>query len=126
MVEDDASKPAVTSIATAPRYTWAECCDGWHLLRRSDLSVIQERMPPKISEVAHSHARARQFFYVLSGTLSILADGEIHALAAGDGLEIAPKLVHRVFNDSDADVHFLVVSAPPSHGDRIVAAEVDS
>lgn len=53
-------------------------CDGWHLLRGEELSVIQERMPPKTSEVAHFHTRSRQFFYVISGTLSILLAGKLH------------------------------------------------
>jgi len=66
-------------------------CDGWHLLQSDEFSVIQERMPPKTSEVAHFHAWSRQFFYVISGTLSILLDGTLHELAAEQGLEVAPK-----------------------------------
>ena len=111
----------IVSTQTAEHYTWGECCDGWHLLRNDDLSVIQERMPPKTSEVAHYHAKSRQFFYVISGTLSVLLDGSLHQLAAEHGLEVAPKVMHRVFNDTDSDVRFMVISNPPSHGDRYVA-----
>jgi len=68
----------VASIQTAEHYTWGDGCDGWHLLRGEELSVIQERMPPKTSEVAHFHTRSRQFFYVISGTLSILLAGKLH------------------------------------------------
>jgi hypothetical protein len=34
------------STGTAPHYAWGAKCDGWHLVRSADLSVIQERMPP--------------------------------------------------------------------------------
>ena len=51
--------------ATAPHYVWGEGCDGWHLVRAAELSVIEERMSPGTSEKPHLHTRARQFFYVL-------------------------------------------------------------
>lgn len=31
---------------TARHYGWGMASDGWHLLDREDLSVIQERVPP--------------------------------------------------------------------------------
>jgi mannose-6-phosphate isomerase-like protein (cupin superfamily) len=55
------------SRATAERYGWGNNCDGWHLLKDADLSVIEEQMPPGTSEVMHCHHQAQQFFYVLSG-----------------------------------------------------------
>ena len=33
--------------------------------------------------------------------------------------DMPPGTAHQAINDSDADVEFLVVSTPPSHGDRI-------
>jgi mannose-6-phosphate isomerase-like protein (cupin superfamily) len=113
----------VISTQNAEHYTWAERCDGWHLLCSEELNVIQERMPPKTSEVAHFHIRSRQFFYVLSGTLSILVGDRLHTVSAEHGLEVAPKMTHRVFNDGDLDVRFIVISSPPSHGDRADAAK---
>ena len=110
----------VISTQTAEHYTWADCCDGWHLLRSGELSVIQERMPPKTSEATHFHSHSRQFFYVLSGTLSILLNDTLHTLHAEQGLEVPPKATHRVFNDADSEVRFIVVSAPPSHGDKVI------
>lgn len=106
------------SLAVAEHYTWGARCDGWHLVRAEGLSVIQERMPPGAAEVRHRHARARQFFYVLAGRLDLEADGTLHALGAGVGLEVAPRVVHQAFNRGEEDVEFLVISQPPSHGDR--------
>ena len=107
--------------STAEHYRWGENCDGWHLVRSDSLSVIQEVMPPGTKESRHSHARARQFFFVLSGSATIECGGDRHALGPRQGLEIAPGLPHQVFNESDDELHFLVVSSPPSHGDRIPA-----
>ena len=92
------------------------------MLRGNDFSVIQERMPPHTSEVEHFHNVSRQFFYVLSGTLSVIVQGERQVLNSEQGLEIPPKVRHRVINDTDSDVQFILVSAPPSHGDRVVTA----
>ena len=108
-----------SSRETAHHYVWGGTCDGWHLVRASALSVIEERMPPGTHEVRHRHAHARQFFYVLSGTLAIEVEGTPHRLDARTGLELPPGTAHQAINDSTADVEFLVISTPPSHGDRI-------
>jgi mannose-6-phosphate isomerase-like protein (cupin superfamily) len=112
----------IISTQTAEHYSWGQNCDGWHLLRSNECSVIRERMPPQTSEVEHFHNVSRQFFYVLSGTLSIIVQGERQVLSSEQGLEIPPRVRHRVINDTDSDVQFIVVSAPPSHGDRVVTA----
>lgn len=105
----------------ASHYTWGAGCDGWHLVKAPALSVIQERMPPGTSEVRHHHAVARQFFFVLSGALELEVAGEGVQLGAGQGVEIAPGVPHQARNRSREPVEFLVVSQPPSHGDRIEA-----
>ncbi len=109
------------SRETAEHYTWGGQCDGWHLLRAPELSVIQERMPPGTSEVRHSHHRAQQFFYILSGEALMEVDGRSMTLAPGQGIWIPAGTPHQMKNDSSADVHFLVISQPPSHGDRELA-----
>ena len=114
------SQPLTTlvSTASAEHYTWGAGCDGWHLVRTAALSVIQERMPPDTAEVRHWHVRARQFFYVLDGQLEVEVEGAVHRLSAGVGLEIAPGAAHQVCNRGAHEAVFLVISQPPSHGDR--------
>lgn len=120
--------PAI-SIETADHYNWGGTadgsdsapCDGWHLLRTPELSIIEERMPPGTAERRHLHYRARQFFYVLSGELTLEVNGESHILTLGQGLEIAPGTPHQAINSSGGDTRFLITSQPPSHGDRIDA-----
>lgn len=107
------------SRTNASHYVWGGTCDGWHLVQATGLSVIEERMPPGTHEMPHRHAHARQFFYVLSGTLTMDVEGTRHRLGPHAGLELPPGAAHQAINDSDADVEFLVVSTPPSHGDRI-------
>lgn len=109
------------SRATAEHYSWGADCDGWHLVRTDSLSVIEERMPSGTAEVRHRHHHARQFFYVLEGVLTIECDGTLHRLVTGQGVDVAPGVVHEVRNDSRDAVRFIVVSQPPSHGDREIA-----
>lgn len=106
---------------TASHYSWGSGCDGWHLLQTATLSVIEERMPPSAAEVRHYHRKANQFFYVLRGTLSIEVSGNELTLTAGQGVPVNAGEPHQVRNRSTADAELLVVSSPPSHGDRVVA-----
>ena len=114
------------SKASTEHYTWGSGCDGWHLVKNSELSVIQERMPAGTAEVRHFHHRAQQFFYVLAGSAVMEVDERAVVLSAGEGIWIPAGAAHQMRNDSGDEVHFLVVSVPPSHGDRIVAPETTS
>jgi quercetin dioxygenase-like cupin family protein len=109
----------VVSRASAPHYVWGEGCDGWRLLDRPDLAVIEERIPPGGGEVRHRHAVARQMFVVLAGSLAMEQDGRTMRLAPGDAAEVPPGTPHRVWNDADDDARFLVISAPTTRGDRV-------
>ena len=106
------------SKSTAEHYVWGEGCDGWHLLKNPQLSVIQERMPAHTAEVRHFHHHAQQFFYVLAGKTVMDVQGRSIVLTAGAGIWIAPGTSHQMRKDSDDEVRFLVISHPPSHGDR--------
>ena len=107
------------SASTAEHYTWGDACDGWFLLRTPELHIIEERMPAGTAERPHHHARARQFFYVLEGELTMLLAGGEVLLRPREGLEIAPGDLHQAVNRGPATARFLVVSQPPSHADRI-------
>lgn len=110
----------VISRATAEHYLWGQNCNGWHLVKHPALSVIEEQMPPATSEVLHSHRSAQQFFYVLSGEVTMEMEHDEVRLRAGEGLHIPPQMRHRVSNRSAEPACFLVISQPPSHGDRVV------
>jgi mannose-6-phosphate isomerase-like protein (cupin superfamily) len=106
------------TINNAEHYTWGEDCDGWHLVKTENLSVIQERVPPGKSERKHFHEKSRQFFYVLEGTATLEVGDQLITLREREGIEISPSVPHRLLNNSTKDLEFLVISAPRSHGDR--------
>lgn len=107
------------SIENAEHYIWGGNSDGWHLLKRDDVSVIQERVPAGGAEVMHYHNVARQFFYILEGEATMVFEDHEVLLRKGDGVEIEPQVKHQFKNNSEGDVHFLVVSVPSTRGDRV-------
>lgn len=108
------------SIRNAEHYVWGEKCDGWHLLKTDSLSVIQELMPPGTSEQLHYHERAQQLFYILEGIAHFEVEGEELIVHAKESLHILPATKHKIQNRQKNELlHFLVISVPKSHGDRI-------
>ncbi|MEP7352724.1 MAG: cupin domain-containing protein [Acidobacteriota bacterium] len=99
-------------------YNWGDSCDGWRLLQRTDLSVIQERVPPGSAEINHYHHQARQFFFVLSGQATLEFKDDSITFDAGQGVHVEPGREHRFVNHSANDVEFLVISCPSTAGDR--------
>jgi len=111
----------IVSKENTEHYTWGGICDGWHLLKSDDLSVIQERVPPGGMEVKHYHERSHQFFFILSGEATMEIGSKRIVLGPQQGISIAPKTPHRLLNESKLDLTFIVVSSPMSHGDRVPA-----
>ncbi|MCZ8513618.1 cupin domain-containing protein [Paenibacillus filicis] len=107
------------SKANAEHYIWGAVCDGWHLVKSDGLSVIHERMPAGAAETRHYHERARQLFFVLTGTAELEMDGETVVLGPQEGCEVPPGIPHQMKNTSEAEVEFLVISNPLTRGDRI-------
>ena len=107
------------SIENAEHYVWGHICAGWHLLKRDDMSVIQERVPAGSTEAMHYHTTARQFFYVLDGQGTMAFQDGTVILEKGQGIEIQPLVKHQFMNQSTVDVNFLVISFPSTRGDRV-------
>lgn len=110
----------IVSVKNAEHYTWGGVCDGWHLLKSSALSVIQERVPPGGAEVKHYHEKAHQFFFVLSGEATLEIRDKKMVLGPHQGVSVPPNVPHRLLNETNQDLSFIVVSSPMSHGDRIL------
>jgi mannose-6-phosphate isomerase-like protein (cupin superfamily) len=115
----------IVSTKSAEHYKWGGVlgtdCDGWHLVKTPELSIIEELMPMGTSEVRHSHIRARQFFYVLEGELTLEVEHHLFVLRPGEGIEISPGQQHQALNRGASSVRMIVTSQPPSHGDKIIA-----
>jgi len=110
----------IVSSENAEHYTWGGICDGWHLLKSTGLSVIQERVPPGGAEVRHYHERAHQFFFVISGEATLEVADKKLVLRTQQGVSIPPKVAHKLINESNEELAFIVVSAPTSQGDRVL------
>ena len=109
----------ITSTANAEHYTWGNNCDGWHLLKSDTISVIQERMPPGTGEQLHYHNNAQQVFYILLGVATFYVEDELKTVNTNESIHIPKGIRHHIFNKGDQDLHFLVISEPKSHGDRV-------
>jgi mannose-6-phosphate isomerase-like protein (cupin superfamily) len=111
--------PVVSIRRPLLHYRWGADCDGWNLVDGPELSVKQERMPPHTAEAEHFHQRARQFFFILSGVAVFeLADGRVE-VGAQQGFEIGPGVKHRIRNESETDLLFLLCSQPSTKNDRV-------
>jgi mannose-6-phosphate isomerase-like protein (cupin superfamily) len=109
----------IVSNDNAEHYVWGVGCDGWHFLKTPGLSVIKERMPAGREEIRHYHDRAHQFFYILQGRAALEVDGEVYNIEAHQGCSVPPKVSHQLKNLESEELIFVLVSAPPSHGDRV-------
>ena len=121
----------VSRLHPLRHYVWGDQCDGWNFVDQPGLSVKMERMPPHTAEQEHFHERARQFFFTLKGVATFVftgwAPGTVPATAweegrievrAQHGLEIPPQLRHRILNESEEDLEFILCSHPSTKGDR--------
>ncbi|HMH15455.1 MAG TPA: cupin domain-containing protein [Edaphobacter sp.] len=113
----------IIDTTTAEHYTWGgpnnNDGDGWYLVKTPDLHIIEEGLPPGVAEAPHHHTRSRQFFFVLSGQLTITIEHHDFVLNPGQGIEVSPGQIHQPSNRGTAPLRIIVTSQPPSHGDRI-------
>ena len=116
--KSSASGPTPVSRENAEHYRWGVDCDAWYLVNDEQLSVIEEFMPPGAAEIRHHHEKAQQFFYILSGEAIMEVEKEPVLISAGSGLRILPGVWHQIRNPSSSTLRLLVISHPPSHGDK--------
>src|ERR1700681_1469943 len=102
----------IISTKSAEHYKWGgpqgTDCDGWHLVKTAELSVIEELMPPGTTETRHSHVHARQFFFVLEGVLNLEVEYHHFDVHAGQGIEVSPGQQHQAMNKSAKHVRIIV------------------
>jgi mannose-6-phosphate isomerase-like protein (cupin superfamily) len=109
----------IVEPVNSEHYLWGNNCDGWHLLKTENLSVIKETMPKGTEEKLHYHQKSQQFFYILSGEASFVIDGITFTVRQNQGISVSPHEIHKISNKTEEDLEFLVISSPVSHGDRV-------
>jgi len=102
----------------AEHYRWGDDCDAWYLVKDPQLHVIEEVMPAGAAEIRHHHKQAQQFFFILSGEVLMEIEGQTTLVPAGSGIRVLPGERHQIRNPSSGPVRLLVISHPPSHGDK--------
>lgn len=70
------------------------------------------RLPPKSANTLHKHIRAEEFYFVLEGTGRIRVGDETMTVPRHGGLWVGPEKLRQVFNDTDAEVLWLIFGAP--------------
>lgn len=108
----------IVSRENAEHYRWGNDCDAWYLVKDPQFHVIEEVMPPGAAEIRHHHKLAQQFFFILNGEVLMEIEGQTTLVRAGSGIRVLPGEHHQIRNPSSSPVRLLVVSHPPSHGDR--------
>ena len=109
----------IIDTTNAEHYVWGDGCNGWHFVKSDSLSVIKESMRGMTKEKFHYHTKARQFFYILSGLATFEINEVVYTVGPNRGISIESGVIHRILNNFNADLEFLVISEPASHKDRV-------
>lgn len=70
------------------------------------------RLPPKSANTLHKHVRQEEFYFVLEGTGRMRIGDETLTVPRYGGVLVRPDQLRQVFNDTDAEVLWLIVGAP--------------
>jgi mannose-6-phosphate isomerase-like protein (cupin superfamily) len=70
------------------------------------------RFPPHSANTLHKHVRAEEFYFVLEGVGRMRVGNETLTVPKYGGVLVGPNQLRQVFNDTNAEVLWLIVSAP--------------
>ncbi len=76
-------------------------------------------MPSGASEELHYHSNAQQLFYILSGKANFELNGRREIICANESIHVPPKHLHKISNNENEDLRFLVISQPMAQSDRV-------
>jgi len=77
-----------------------------------NLSARLWRLPSKSANTLHKHIQQEEFYFVLEGTGRIRVGDETLTVPRYGGVLVGPDQLRQVFNDTDAQVLWLIVGAP--------------
>jgi mannose-6-phosphate isomerase-like protein (cupin superfamily) len=126
----------ITAIRCSPESIFMKPVQGYHLIQPEDLAwrsfnlmripkadylerTASEnmgarlwRLPPKSANSLHKHIRAEEFYFVLEGTGRLRVGDETLTVPKHGGVLVGPDQLRQVFNDTDAEVLWLIIGAP--------------
>ncbi len=70
------------------------------------------RFPPQSANTLHQHIRAEEFYFVLEGEGRMRVGNETLTIPKYGGVLVGPDPLRQVFNDTDTEVLWLIISAP--------------
>lgn len=70
------------------------------------------RLPPKSASTLHKHIRQEEFYFLLEGTGRMRVGDETLTVPKYGGVLVGPDQLRQVFNDTNAEVLWLIVGAP--------------
>jgi mannose-6-phosphate isomerase-like protein (cupin superfamily) len=80
--------------------------------KSENLSARLWRLPPKSASTVHKHVRQEEFYFVLEGVGRMRVGDETLTVPKYGGVLVGPAQVRQVFNDTGAEVLWLIVGAP--------------
>jgi uncharacterized cupin superfamily protein len=95
---------------------------NWQLIRRTlglgafGINIVEIPAGERIPEHDEGERDQEEVFYVLSGSPTLLIDGEEHPAPAGTFARLDPEHSRTVLNGSEELASVLIVSAPRSSG----------
>jgi len=99
-----------------------ETAGNWRLVRRAldvrafGINLVDIAPGEQLPEHDETERDQEEVFYVLSGSPTLVLDGEDHQAHAGTFARVDPEHARTVRNDGGAVASVLIVSAPRSSG----------
>ena len=76
-----------------------------------NLSARLWRLPPRSANTLHKHIRQEEFYFVLEGVGRMRVGEETLTVPKYGGALVGPDQLRQVFNDTDAEVLWLIIGA---------------
>jgi len=99
-----------------------ETAGNWTLVRRTldlqsfGVNLVDLAPGEQIPEHYETERDQEELFYIVSGSPTLVVDGEDHRVRAGTFARLDPEHARTVRNDGDRAATVLIVSAPRSSG----------
>lgn len=110
---------ATIAVPTEPAGAEAEIFEPLRrLLGARSLGVNRLELQPRQRMRVHLHERQEEFYFVLSGTLTLIVEEAEHEIPVGNLARVGPMVRRQVANRGDVPVVLLAFGAAGEHESR--------